>query len=132
MKVSRFGVSLEEGLLRELDGFVKKHRFPNRSKALRHLVRNALVEEAWRDDQEVVGIIVLIFDHHRRNVVGSLVEVQHDFSGMIISSQHVHLDHDTCLEAIVLKGRPSELQRLSDRLIAIKGIKHGQLVMSGF
>ncbi|MGC9323470.1 MAG: nickel-responsive transcriptional regulator NikR [Desulfomonilia bacterium] len=132
MKVSRFGVSLEDDLLKKLDNLVSRHRFPNRSQAIRHLVRNALVEQAWTDDKEVAGVIVLIYDHHRRNVVSDLIRVQHDFSGVIVASQHAHLTHENCLETIVLKGTPSELRDLSDRLISIKGVKHGQLVTSGF
>jgi len=131
MKVRRFGVSLEEDLLNKLDMLVEKHAFPNRSQAIRHLIRDALVEDSWQVDSEVAGVIVLIYDHHKRNVVNHLLNIQHDYTSLILSSQHAHLDHDNCLETIVLKGRASRIQDLSDRLIAIKGIKHGKLVISG-
>lgn len=131
MKVRRFGVSLEEDLLNKLDMLVKKHAFPNRSQAIRFLIRDALVEDSWQADSEVAGVIVLIYDHHKRNVVNHLLNIQHDYTSLILSSQHAHLDHDNCLETIVLKGRASKIQELSDMLIAIKGIKHGKLVISG-
>ncbi len=131
MKVRRFGVSLEEDLLEKLDSLVEKHAFPNRSQAIRYLIRNALVEESWQSDSEVAGVIVLIYDHHRRNVVNRLLDIQHDYTPIIMSSQHAHLDHDSCLETIVLKGRASMIVELADALIAIKGIKHGKLVISG-
>ena len=131
MKVRRFGVSLEEDLLEKLDSFVENHAFPNRSQAIRYLIRETLVEESYQTDSDVAGVIVLIYDHHKRNVVNQLLNIQHDYTSMIISSQHAHLDHDNCLETIVLKGKASSVTELSNRLIAIKGIKHGKLVVSG-
>lgn len=131
MKVRRFGVSLEEDLLCKLDALVEKHAFPNRSQAIRYLIRDALVEDSRQADSEVAGVIVLIYDHHKRNVVNHLLNIQHDYTSLILSSQHAHLDHDNCLETIVLKGNASKIQELSDRLIAIKGIKHGKLMISG-
>lgn len=130
MKVSRFGVSLEEDLLQGLDELVEKHHFPNRSQAIRFLVRNAMVTDTWEEDRMAAGAIVLIYDHHRRGVVDSLLNIQHDYGNLILASQHAHLDHDYCLETIVVKGQPSKLNELADRLIAIKGIHHGKLVMS--
>lgn len=132
MNVRRFGVSLEEDLLDKLDRLVERHSFPNRSQAIRYLVRNALVEDSWQADSEVAGVIVLIYDHHKRNVVNQLLDIQHDYTSLILASQHAHLDHDHCLETIVLRGRASGIQELSDRLISIKGIIHGKLVISGF
>jgi CopG family nickel-responsive transcriptional regulator len=131
MKVRRFGVSLEEDLLEKLDRLSARHKFPNRSQAIRFLIRSALVEEARSEDREVAGVIVIIYDHHKRGVVNRLLDIQHDYTDNIVSSQHIHLDHSNCLETIVLKGRASRLQRLADRLMAIKGIKHGRLVVSG-
>ena len=130
-KVCRFGVSLEEDLLAELDKLAEKQKFPNRSQALRLLIRNALVHDTWTEDREAAGAIVLIYDHHRRNLVNKLLDIQHDYASLILSSQHAHLDHDNCLETIVVKGKPSRLNELADRLISLKGMKHGKLVMSG-
>ncbi|MCM8787630.1 MAG: nickel-responsive transcriptional regulator NikR [Candidatus Omnitrophica bacterium] len=130
MKAKRFGVSLEEKLLKDLDNFVKEHKFPNRSQAISLLIRKNLVEEAWEKNKKVWGTLVLIYNHHKRELVNKSLDIQHDFSYIIISSQHVHLDHNNCLEIIVLSGKAIELKKFSDRLISLKGIKYGKLVMT--
>ncbi len=130
-KIKRFGVSLEDELLAGLDILVKKHKFPNRSQAIRFLVKNNLVEEAWQENKLVAGCIILIYDHHKRDLVNKLLDIQHDFSHLILASQHVHLGHHNCLETISLRGNAFELKKISDKLIAVKGIKHGKLVMTG-
>jgi len=130
MAIKRFGVSLEEELLERLDQLVDKHHFPNRSQAIRFLIHNSLVKDKWEEDQEVAGALVLIYDHHQRDLQNKLTRIQHDHHHLILSGQHVHLDHDNCLETIAVKGKASELLSLSDRLKAVKGIKHGELVMS--
>ena len=131
MAVKRFGVSLEEPLLRDLDGLVIKHRFPNRSQAIRFLINQYKVEDKWCEDEDVAGALVLIYDHHKRDVQKHMTSIQHDYNCLILSSQHVHLDHHCCLETIALKGKAGKLLKLADKLKAIKGIKHGDLVMSG-
>ncbi len=130
MKVKRFGVSLEENLLNDLDKLVIQQNFPNRSQAIRYLIKKNLVEDEWEGNEEVAGAIVLVYDHHKRNLQNLSTEVQHAFHHLILSVQHVHLSHDNCLETITVKGKAKDLIKLSNDLIAIKGIKHGQLVMS--
>ncbi len=130
-RVKRFGVSLEEDILKKLDAFVSRHKFPNRSQAIRYLIRDGIVEDAWQQDKEVAGCIVLIYDHHKRDLVNRSLDIQHEFGKLILSTQHVHLDHHNCLEMIAVRGRASQLKRLADSLISLKGIKHGRLVMSG-
>lgn len=130
MQVKRFGVSLEDELLKKLDRLVENQKFPNRSQAIRYLIKKDLVENEWEGNEEVAGAIVLVYDHHKRNLQNESTEVQHDYHHLILSVQHVHLNHDNCLETITVKGKAKELIDLSNKLIAIKGIKHGQLVMS--
>jgi CopG family nickel-responsive transcriptional regulator len=130
MKIKRFGVSLEEDLLRELDNLTKRHKFPNRSQAIRFLIRKNMVEEAWQENKEVAGCVVLIYDHHKRDLVNKSLDIQHRFGDLILSVQHVHLDHHNCLEMIALKGKAYQLGELADTLISQKGIKHGKLVMT--
>ena len=130
MKVKRFGVSLEEDLLDALDEIVKKQHFPNRSQAIRYLVKKNMVEDDWNENKYVAGAIVLVYDHHRRDLSHKSTSLQHDFHDLVLSVQHVHLDHDNCMETIAVKGHASRLTMLSDKLIAIKGIKHGKLVMT--
>jgi len=130
MTVIRFGVSLEEDLMKRLDQLVVKHQFPNRSQAIRFLINQHIVEDKWKEDRDVAGALVLIYDHHKRDLQKRLTSLQHDYHCLILSSQHVHLDHHNCLETIALKGKSSKLLKLSDKLRSIKGIKHGDLVMS--
>jgi CopG family nickel-responsive transcriptional regulator len=130
MTLKRFGVSLEENLLEDLDQLVENRKFPNRSQAIRFLISQSKTEDLWLDNQEVAGAIVLVYDHHKKDVQVRSTEIQHDFHPLILSVQHVHLDHSNCLETIAVKGRASQLQSLADQLIALKGIKHGKLVMS--
>lgn len=128
--MKRFGVSLEENLLQELDGLVEKHKLPNRSQAIRYLIRKNKVEDNWKSNKEVSGCLVLVYDHHKKNITNKSMEIQHDYSNLILAVQHVHLDHNNCLETIALRGKASKLRELADRLIALKGMTHGELVMS--
>jgi CopG family nickel-responsive transcriptional regulator len=130
MKVKRFGVSLEEDLLDKLDSYVVSNHFPNRSQAIRHLIQKTDVEKKWEENEIVAGAIVLVYDHHKRDLQTQSTSLQHDYHDLIISVQHVHLNHDNCLETITVKGKAGKLRDLADRLIALKGIKHGELVMS--
>jgi len=130
MNIKRFGVSLEEDLLNALDEYTRKNKFPNRSQAIRHLIRKNLVEERWEKDQQVAGAIALVYDHHKRDLQNQSTHIQHDFHDLILSVQHVHLDHHNCLETIAVKGKASELTDLANQLIGLKGILHGELVMS--
>ena len=131
MSVKRFGVSLEEELLESLDNLVIDHHFPNRSQAIRFLIKKNVVESKWKEDMEVAGALVLIYDHHKRDIQKQMTSLQHDYHCLILSSQHIHLDHDMCLETITVKGKAGKLVKLADKLKAIKGIRHGELVMSG-
>jgi CopG family nickel-responsive transcriptional regulator len=126
----RFGVSLEKSLLDKFDDLIKERRFTNRSEALRDLIRGALVKRAWKKGGEVAGAITLIYDHHQKDVLSRVTDTQHDFQGLIISTQHIHLDHHNCLEIIAARGKAEEVQRLADLLTSIKGVRHGTLSMS--
>ena len=128
--MKRFGVSLEDDLLVKLDNLVSKRSFPNRSQAIRFLIRRHLTVEQWEKNREVSGCLVLVYDHHRSGLQKRLTSIQHDYHHLVLCSQHVHLDHNNCMETITLKGTASELRELADRLIAVKGIIHGELVMS--
>ena len=130
MSVKRFGVSLEEGLLSELDKIVEEQSFANRSQAIRHMIRKNMVEKQWSTNKLVAGAIMLVYDHHKRDLQKRSTDLQHDYHDLILSVQHVHLDHHNCIETIIIKGKAEELTRLADALIAIKGIKYGKLVMS--
>ena len=129
--VLRFGVSIEESLLKKFDSFISANNYKNRSEALRDLIRIALVEEEWENaDEEVAGAIVLVYNHHKRELVDKLLDIQHDYNKYIISSQHIHLDHDNCLEIIVVKGSIKFTQEILSKLKSAKGVKHASLTKS--
>jgi CopG family nickel-responsive transcriptional regulator len=130
MSVKRFGVSLEEESLKKLDDFVEDNQFPNRSQAIRFLIENTYIEQKWQCNNEVAGAIVLLYDHHKSDISNKAGNLQHDFHNLILSTQHIHLSHDLCLESIAVKGKARDLTNLADKLISLKGVKHGKLVMS--
>jgi len=126
----RFGVSLEKALLDKFDQLIKAKNYDNRSEAFRDLIRQELVKREWQQNKEIAGAITLIYGHHKRELVNKLTDIQHDFQKVIISTQHIHLDHDNCLEIVAVKGNPKETQKLTNTLKSVKGVKHGTLSMS--
>jgi len=129
-KLVRFGVSLEKGLLEKFDSVIKKRNYPNRSEAFRDLIRQELVKEEWHREGEIAGAVTLIYNHHKRDLLNKLTDIQHDFQNVIISNQHIHLDHDNCLELIAVKGNPRRVKKLADMIKAVKGVKYATLSMS--
>ncbi len=130
MAVTRFGVSLEEELLKALDEYVKENAFANRSQALRFLVEKNLVEKKWQCDNIVAGAITLVYNFHKKEVRSKLMDIQSEFQDVVLSSQYYHINAKNCLEIIAVKGPSFKLTKLSDQLIAVKGIQHGKLNMS--
>jgi len=130
MALTRFGVSIDKGLLQKFDALIRNKKYTNRSEAFRDLIRQELIREQWQGVRNIAGAITLIYNHHKRELVNKLMDIQHDFGEIIISSQHIHLDHDNCLELIAVKGSPGQAQKLSDSLRSVKGVKHGTLSMS--
>ena len=126
-EVVRFGVSLEKELLDKFDRLIKEKKYSNRSEAIRDLIRENLVKREWVEGKEVAGAITLVFDHHKRDLVNILTDIQHDFYQIIISSQHIHLDHNNCLEIIVVRGKPTEVRELANKLKSNRGVKYGAL-----
>lgn len=129
-KLSRFGVSMENELLGLFDAYIKEKNYKNRSEAIRDLIRHSFVKEEWRNNERVAGALLLVYDHHMRELVDKLLDIQHDFQALIVSVQHIHLDHSHCLEIIVVKGRAGDIRKLHDRLQALKGVKHAALSMT--
>lgn len=126
-KLIRFGVSLEGALLRKFDAYIGAEGSGNRSKAIADLIRKEFVSDLFAKGGLVAGAVTLVYDHHKREVVNKLLDIQHDHGGMIISSQHVHLDHDNCLEIIAVKGPGAKVKSLADALKSVKGVKHSTL-----
>jgi CopG family nickel-responsive transcriptional regulator len=129
MKTTRFGVSMDDELLARLDLHVKSKRYPNRSEAIRDLVRGALVEDEWETTRgDVIGVLVIIYDHRQRELSSRLLDKEHVHTGEIVTTLHLHLDHDNCLEAKVIRGKPRAVRLIADELMAMKGVKYGRLI----
>jgi CopG family nickel-responsive transcriptional regulator len=125
----RFGISIDGQLLDSFDASIHAKGYDNRSEAIRDLIRGSLVEEKWQgEDEEMVGTVTLVYDHHTRELADKLTEHQHSHHKAILSSLHIHLDAHHCLEVVVLKGKSMVIKKLADELISTKGIKHGKLV----
>jgi CopG family nickel-responsive transcriptional regulator len=125
-------MTLEPELLTEFDRYCRQGWFATRSEAMRQILREKLTASTWElDAGEAVATLTLVYDHHRTHLAEKLIEIQHDHSERIISSLHVHLDHDTCLEVIVLRGKGKELEHLASALRGLKGIHSANLVLAG-
>jgi CopG family nickel-responsive transcriptional regulator len=129
-KTIRFGVSLEEALLDNFDRLIKSRKYTNRSEAIRDLIRQELLNKDLEEDREVAGAITFIYDHHQRNLLNKIIDIQHDHHDIIQSSQHIHLDHHHCLEIVAVKGKSSKVGKLADTLKSLKDVKNGSLNMS--
>lgn len=129
-KLVRFGVSLDHHLLDDFDRHIARKRYATRSEALRDLIRDNLVGQEWDENRVTVGTITFVYDHHVRDLTRKLTDLQHRHQKLILSGMHVHLDHDHCLEVLVLKGRGAEIRKVSDALVSVKGVKHGKLTMT--
>ncbi|MBU1454062.1 MAG: nickel-responsive transcriptional regulator NikR [Proteobacteria bacterium] len=128
--LKRFTVSMEEDLLDDFDSFTKERHYQNRSEALRDLIRSRIIEKEWKADKEVMGVISLVYDHHQHGLQEKVTELQHHFHHQIVSTTHVHMDHDNCLEVIIVHGKAGDVRNLADSLIALRGVRNGNLAMS--
>lgn len=129
--VARFSVSLPASLLRQLDQMIHQQGYDNRSLAVADMIRDRLVEHQQHlADAEIAGTITLVYDHHKQHVQSALTDIQHDHHQVIISTVHVHLDHDNCLEVLVVRGPAGRIKKIADELIALKGVKHGKLTVT--
>ena len=126
----RFGVSLDKELLRKFDERIKEKKYTNRSEAIRDLIRDDLVKKEWQEGKEVTGSITLVYNHHKRELTNLLIDIQHDYHDTVLSTQHIHLDEDNCLEIVVVKGKPREIEVLYGKLKSAKGVKHGGFSMA--
>lgn len=130
-KITRFGVSIEPDLLKKFDKMIKKEGYTNRSEAIRDIIRKNLIAEKSKDPYtEALGTLTMIYDHHTGNLTNRLLDIQHDHTKEILSTMHIHIDHHNCLEVLVLKGKTGNIQKLADNIKSLKGIRHGELVIT--
>jgi len=129
--LSRIGVAIDTELLEKFDALIAQRGYTNRSEAFRDLIRDDLVEQMWESpESNVVGTVTLVYDHHVRMLNEKLTDMQHDHHRLILSSLHVHLDHDNCLEVLVVKGKARQVRKIAEALISTKGVKHGRLTIT--
>jgi CopG family transcriptional regulator, nickel-responsive regulator len=127
----RFSVAIGGELLQKFDQYRELHRHPNRSEAVRGLMRAALLEEViTNEDSEAMGVVTLIYDHHASRISRRLTEVQHHHLDQVVTTTHVHLDEHRCLEVILLRGPTRQIRDLADDLIGTKGVETGRLVLA--
>ena len=120
----RFSISIDKDLSDEFDRKIKKQGYANRSEAIRDLIRDSFVSDEWHGGTVVAGGISIVYDHHKRELMSKIMDIQHDYHDIIISTQHVHLDHTGCLEIIVVKGVVNMIEELYNKLKSTKGIDH--------
>jgi CopG family nickel-responsive transcriptional regulator len=128
--LERVSFSIERPLLERLEKLREEAGYGNRSEFLRDMIRSRLVDRAWELDQEAVGTITLVYDHHARGLNEKLTDLQHDQHDVILATTHVHLDHSHCVEVILVRGRAGHIRAVADGLQKQKGVLHGDLSMS--
>jgi CopG family nickel-responsive transcriptional regulator len=129
-ELCRTGISLEQDLLTGFDKLIARRGYKNRSEALRDLIREALLADAVDSNKPVAGTLTLVYDHHVPNLSQKLTEVQHQGGTMVLAATHVHLDHHYCLEVVIMRGRSKEIRELADRMLAMRGVELGKLVLT--
>jgi CopG family nickel-responsive transcriptional regulator len=130
-ELSRIGIALDSDLLDRFDRSIEKSGYTNRSEAFRDLIRDRLVrEQTAAPDATVVGTVTLIYNHHAYGITEKLTEAQHEHHELVVSTTHAHLDHDSCLEVLIVHGKAARVQHFADILIGLKGVEHGRLVMT--
>ncbi len=129
--VTRIGVSLEPDLLEAFDESITKKGYVSRSEAIRDLVRDSLAESEWKNDEEyMVGVIVTVYDHTAGGVGEKLTDLQHERGHNVNTSVHVHLDHDKCMEILIVEGKLKDLKTLANEITSVKGVLRGKLTMA--
>ena len=129
-ELMRTALAIDRDLLKKFDAWMAGHGYTNRSEAVREIIRNTLVEAEWADPKApVVAVLSIIYDHSAHHLAQEVTELQHEYHRAVIASQHVHLDRHKCMEAILMQGRAGQLRRLSDAIIATRGVKAGKLTL---
>jgi CopG family transcriptional regulator, nickel-responsive regulator len=129
-ELARTGLSIDRELLARFDRAIAVKGYKNRSEAVRDLIRDHLVSEEADENKVMVGTLTIVYDHHRPNLTEKLVDAQHHAGSAVLAATHVHLDHHNCLEVVIMKGRSKGIRELADRILSLRGVKHGRLVMT--
>ena len=130
-EIARFSISLEDDLLDQFDRYWRQQHFATRSEAIRQLLRDTLTKHAWvGDSEDAAGTLTIVYDHHRPPLRKRLLKLQHDHHDLVVSTLHVHLTHDLCLEVIVLRGPSASLQKMASQLGGLRGVLKSELVIA--
>ncbi len=130
-EIIRFGISMDGILLGKFDQLIARKGYTNRSEALRDLIRDSIVQSQWEaGSEETLGTITIVYSHHTRELSDVLNHLQHRYYKSIVSTTHIHMDEHNCLEVLIVRGKGEEIKKISDRLIATKGVKHGKLSLT--
>ena len=130
-EIIRFGISMEGALLGKFDQLIARKGYTNRSEALRDLIRDSIVQSQWEaGSEETLGTITIVYSHHTRELSDVLTHLQHRYYKSIVSTTHIHMDEHNCLEVLIVRGKGEEIKKISERLIASKGVKHGKLSLT--
>jgi len=130
-EITRFGISIDNGLLKKFDRLIAQKGYTNRSEAIRDLIRDSLVQAEWQEgSRETLGTITIVYNHQTRELSDVLNHLQHRYHKSIISTTHVHVDEHNCLEVLIVRGKGEQIKKISDRLIGTKGVKHGKLSLT--
>jgi CopG family transcriptional regulator, nickel-responsive regulator len=128
--LARTGFSIDRDLLEKFDAAIAGKGYKNRSEAVRDLMRDHLVSEEADKNKVIAGTLTIVYDHHRPNLTEKLVDAQHHAGSQVLAATHVHLDHHNCLEVVIMKGRSGSIRDLANRILSLRGVKHGQLVIT--
>jgi CopG family transcriptional regulator, nickel-responsive regulator len=128
--LARTGFSIDRDLLKKFDAAIAGKGYKNRSEAVRDLMRDHLVSEQADKNKVIAGTLTIVYDHHRPNLTEELVDAQHHAGSQVLAATHVHLDHHNCLEVVIMKGRSGAIRDLANRILSLRGVKHGQLVIT--
>jgi CopG family nickel-responsive transcriptional regulator len=128
-RLVRFGVSLDDALLKRFDPLIARLGYQSRSEAIRDLIRERLVAAEWHQDAgPAMGVLSLVYSHHVRELSRKLTDIQHHHLGIILSTTHIHMDEHHCLEVVILRGQARKIQEVAGQLLSAKGVKHGKLI----
>lgn len=121
---------MDEDLLTRFDALIAERGYRNRSEAIRDLIRESLARREWERGAEVVGVVVLVYNHHQRELTDRLVDLQHRHQRLVLATMHIHLDEENCLELLAVRGSGAEVQRLADQLGSLRGVKQSRLAVT--
>lgn len=126
--IIRFSVSLPKQLLDELDKKVESQGYASRSEFTRDLIREKIINDSWKNaDEELIGVLTLIYTHHQNDLVVKMMNIEHDASVEISCTTHVHIDHYNCLETLILRGKATNIEEFSAKIAGLKGVKFAKL-----